>query len=98
MAGAMGRSGIWAIWATGAVLALLLIPRVPYKVLNSILFFGVYPIVANQYGVNSPSWLMSQQLKLGLDLKGGTHLVMQVKLLMHPRWQVKLLMQTNLGH
>lgn len=25
MAGAMGRSGIWAIWATGAVLALLLI-------------------------------------------------------------------------
>src|ERR1700694_2329454 len=40
---------------------------------------GVYPIVASQYGINSPSWLMEKQLKLGLDLKGGVHLVMRVQ-------------------
>ena len=41
--------------------------------------FGVYPIVAAQYGVNSPSWLMGKLLKLGLDLKGGVHLVLRVQ-------------------
>jgi preprotein translocase subunit SecD len=40
---------------------------------------GVYPIVASQYGISSPSWLMSKQLKLGLDLKGGVHLVLRVQ-------------------
>ena len=40
---------------------------------------GVYPIVATQYGVTSPSWLMSRQMKLGLDLKGGVHLVLRVQ-------------------
>jgi preprotein translocase subunit SecD len=40
---------------------------------------GVYPIVAAHYGVNSPSWLMDKQLKLGLDLKGGVHLVLRVQ-------------------
>jgi preprotein translocase subunit SecD len=39
---------------------------------------GVYPIVANRYGVHSPSWLMDKRLKLGLDLKGGVHLVLRV--------------------
>jgi preprotein translocase subunit SecD len=39
---------------------------------------GVYPIVAANSGINSPSWLMSKQLKLGLDLKGGVHLVLRV--------------------
>ena len=39
---------------------------------------GVYPIVASHYGVNEPSWLMSKLLKLGLDLKGGVHLVLRV--------------------
>ncbi len=39
---------------------------------------GVYPIVAAHYGVNSPSALMDKQLKLGLDLKGGVHLVLRV--------------------
>ena len=44
------------------------------------LFFalGVYPILANRYGLPAPGWLKAQQLKLGLDLKGGVHLVMQV--------------------
>src|SRR5580693_6894443 len=40
---------------------------------------GVYPIVAAHYGVHSPGWLMDKQLKLGLDLKGGVHLVLRVQ-------------------
>src|SRR5438105_418988 len=39
---------------------------------------GVYPIVAARLGVHSPWWLMQKQLKLGLDLKGGVHLVARV--------------------
>src|SRR6266849_2212336 len=40
---------------------------------------GVYPIVAAQFGIHSPGWLMDKQLKLGLDLKGGVHLVLRVQ-------------------
>ena len=40
---------------------------------------GVYPLIAAHYGVKSPSWLMDKQLKLGLDLKGGVHLVLRVQ-------------------
>jgi len=40
---------------------------------------GVYPIVATHYGIHSPSWLIDKQLKLGLDLKGGVHLVLRVQ-------------------
>ena len=40
---------------------------------------GVYPIVAASYGITSPAILMNQQLKLGLDLKGGVHLVLRVQ-------------------
>jgi preprotein translocase subunit SecD len=39
---------------------------------------GVYPMLANRYGLPAPGWLMAKQLKLGLDLKGGVHLVMRV--------------------
>jgi preprotein translocase subunit SecD len=39
---------------------------------------GVYPIVAQRYGLPAPSWLLAKQLKLGLDLKGGVHLVLRV--------------------
>jgi preprotein translocase subunit SecD len=39
---------------------------------------GVYPILAQRYNWPSPGWLSAQQLKLGLDLKGGVHLVMRV--------------------
>ena len=39
---------------------------------------GVYPILAARYGLPAPGWLMAKQLKLGLDLKGGVHLVMRV--------------------
>jgi preprotein translocase subunit SecD len=46
-----------------------------------IVFFavGVYPIIAASRGIQSPSWLMDKQLKLGLDLKGGVHLVLRVQ-------------------
>jgi preprotein translocase subunit SecD len=40
---------------------------------------GVYPIVAAHYGAHSPALLMEKQLKLGLDLKGGVHLVLRVQ-------------------
>jgi preprotein translocase subunit SecD len=41
---------------------------------------GVYPIVAAQYGITSPGWLIDKQLKLGLDLKGGVHMVLRVQI------------------
>jgi len=40
---------------------------------------GVYPLVAARYGIHSPGFLMDKQLKLGLDLKGGVHLVLRVE-------------------
>jgi preprotein translocase subunit SecD len=40
---------------------------------------GVYPLIAQRYGINSPQLLMNQSLKLGLDLKGGVHLVLRVQ-------------------
>jgi preprotein translocase subunit SecD len=40
---------------------------------------GIYPIVAAQYGITWPNWLVDKQLKLGLDLKGGVHLVLRVQ-------------------
>jgi preprotein translocase subunit SecD len=40
---------------------------------------GVYPLLAQRYGINSPRLLMNQALKLGLDLKGGVHLVLRVQ-------------------
>ena len=39
---------------------------------------GVYPLVAPRFGLPTPAWLMAKQLQLGLDLKGGVHLVMRV--------------------
>src|SRR5579872_5086284 len=46
-----------------------------------VVFFsvGVYPILASRYHLPSPSWLQEKQLKLGLDLKGGVHLVLRVQ-------------------
>ena len=40
---------------------------------------GVYPIVAARVGINQPAWLLEKKLKLGLDLKGGVHLVLRVQ-------------------
>jgi preprotein translocase subunit SecD len=46
-----------------------------------VVFFGlgVYPILAARYRLPAPGWLMDKQLKLGLDLKGGVHLVLRVQ-------------------
>lgn len=46
-----------------------------------VVFFGVgvYPLLADHYHLlPNPAWLKAKQLKLGLDLKGGVHLVMRV--------------------
>ena len=50
-------------------------------VLVFVVFFGVgvYPMLASRYGIPTPAWLASRQLKLGLDLKGGVHLVLRVQ-------------------
>src|SRR4051812_42343547 len=40
---------------------------------------GVYPIIAARYGITSPKLLTDRILKLGLDLKGGVHLVLRVQ-------------------
>ena len=46
-----------------------------------IIFFGVgvYPLIAQRYNIQQPSWLVDKALKLGLDLKGGVHLVLRVQ-------------------
>jgi preprotein translocase subunit SecD len=46
-----------------------------------VVFFalGVYPIAAPMYHLPLPGWLAAKQLKLGLDLKGGVHLVLRVQ-------------------
>src|SRR5262249_3721276 len=46
-----------------------------------VVFFavGIYPLVAQRYGIQQPTWLLDKALKLGLDLKGGVHLVMRVQ-------------------
>ena len=40
---------------------------------------GVYPILAQKYHLPLPRVLAAKQLRLGLDLKGGVHLVMRVQ-------------------
>src|SRR5262245_18612974 len=46
-----------------------------------VIFFtvGVYPILGAWKGLPAPGWLKEKQLKLGLDLKGGVHLVLRVQ-------------------
>ena len=46
-----------------------------------VVFFGlgIYPILAARYNLPAPQWLRDRQLKLGLDLKGGVHLVLRVQ-------------------
>src|SRR3954454_16446279 len=57
-----------------------------WKIITSltvfILFFavGIYTILVQKYPVlPAPSALMAHQLRLGLDLKGGVHLVLRVQ-------------------
>jgi preprotein translocase subunit SecD len=56
-----------------------------WKVITIIVVFvvffgvGVYPIIAARYHMPMPRWLSDRQLKLGLDLRGGVHLVLRVQ-------------------
>src|SRR5678816_4374100 len=50
--------------------------NIRWKVITGV---GVYPILAEAYHMPSPAWLQQKQLKLGLDLKGGVHLVLRVQ-------------------
>src|SRR3954463_15762408 len=54
---------------------------------------GVYPIVASYFGVPAPQWIKDRQLKLGLDLKGGVHLVLRVRTDTALRVETELQMQ-----
>ena len=59
--------------------------NIRWKLLTSlgvfVIFFvvGVYPLVAQKFHLPLPAWLAAKQLKLGLDLKGGVHLVLRVQ-------------------
>jgi preprotein translocase subunit SecD len=59
--------------------------NIRWKLLTSlavfVIFFavGVYPILAQRYHLPLPGFLAAKQLKLGLDLKGGVHLVLRVQ-------------------
>jgi preprotein translocase subunit SecD len=50
-------------------------------IVTFVVFFvvGVYPILGARLGLPVPQWLDAKQLKLGLDLKGGVHLVLRVQ-------------------
>jgi preprotein translocase subunit SecD len=58
--------------------------NIRWKVITVVAIFavfftiGVYPILAERYNLPAPAWLKAKQLKLGLDLKGGVHLVLRV--------------------
>src|SRR2546430_2003486 len=55
-----------------------------WKILTIVVVFvvffgiGVYPLLASRYHLPPPQWLMDHQLRLGLDLKGGVHLLLHV--------------------
>jgi preprotein translocase subunit SecD len=61
-----------------------MIKNLRWKILTIVAVFaiffsvGVYPLLATKYGLPAPRWLMAKQLLLGLDLKGGVHLIMRV--------------------
>jgi preprotein translocase subunit SecD len=40
---------------------------------------GIFPIVAPRLGIAHPAWLLEKKLRLGLDLRGGVHLVLGVQ-------------------
>lgn len=61
-----------------------MIKNLRWKVITIALVFvaffsiGVYPLLAQRYGLPAPGWLLAKQLRLGLDLRGGVHLVLRV--------------------
>ncbi|MGE0446009.1 MAG: protein translocase subunit SecD [Vicinamibacterales bacterium] len=61
----MNKNVRWRLIVTAAVLLIFAM-------------VGVYPLLAARLGWPAPGWLASRELKLGLDLKGGVHLVLRV--------------------
>jgi preprotein translocase subunit SecD len=59
--------------------------NIRWKVITVLVVFvaffavGVYPILSAWKALPAPGWLKEKQLKLGLDLKGGVHLVLRVQ-------------------
>src|SRR5262249_8283198 len=55
-----------------------------WKILTILVVFAVffaigpYPLIADHYHLPNPAWLKANELKLGLDLKGGVQLRMRV--------------------
>src|SRR6516164_1698750 len=55
-----------------------------WKLLTIVVVFAVffaigpYPLIADHFHLPNPAWLRANQLKLGLDLKGGVQLRMRV--------------------
>src|SRR5262249_5913428 len=55
-----------------------------WKILTILVVFAVffaigpYPLLAERYHLPNPAWLKANELKLGLDLKGGVQLRMRV--------------------
>jgi preprotein translocase subunit SecD len=60
-------------------------PNIRWKIITIVVVLivfagvGVYPILASWKNLPAPGWLKDKQLKLGLDLKGGVHLVLRVQ-------------------
>jgi protein-export membrane protein SecD/preprotein translocase SecF subunit len=44
----------------------------------AISIFAWYPLLADRYGLASPGFILNNRLRLGLDLKGGVHMVLRV--------------------
>ena len=44
----------------------------------AISIFAWYPLLADRYGLASPAFILKNRLRLGLDLKGGVHMVLRV--------------------
>lgn len=61
-----------------------MIKNLRWKVITIVLVFvafftiGIYPLLAQRFGLPAPAWLLAKQLRLGLDLRGGVHLVLRV--------------------
>jgi preprotein translocase subunit SecD len=49
-----------------------------FAVVLGISVFAWYPLLAERYGWTSPDFIIQKRLKLGLDLRGGVHLVLRV--------------------
>ena len=40
--------------------------------------FAWYPLLADYYGLSRPGFILNTRLQLGLDLRGGVHMILRV--------------------